>query len=129
AGVVGAAAGLLVVAMNVGTQALHELLFRIEAHERLSSVARLDPLRAVLVPSLGGLALGLLGLAIARWWARGRAVDPIGANALLGGRMSVGDSIVVVLQTMLSNGVGASVGREAGYTQIGSAVASRRGGS
>ena len=129
AAVVGVAAGLLVVAMNIGTQALHQLLFRISGYERLSGVARLDPLRALLVPSLGGLALGLLGLAVARWWARGRAVDPIEANALLGGRMSLGDSIVVMLQTMLSNGVGASVGLEAGYTQIGSAVASRLGGS
>ena len=50
AAVVGVAAGLLVVAMNVGTQALHEVLFRIGADERLSSVARLEPLRAVLVP-------------------------------------------------------------------------------
>ena len=129
AAVVGVAAGLLVVAMNVGTQVLHELLFRIDSHERLSSAGRLDPLRALLVPSLGGLALGVLGLVVARWWARGRAVDPIEANALLGGRMSLGDSIVVTLQTMLSNGVGASVGLEAGYTQIGSAVASRLGAS
>ena len=34
---------------------------------------------------------------------------------------------MVVAQTLLSNGAGASVGLEAGYTQIGSAVASRLG--
>jgi len=44
-----------------------------------------------------------------------------------GGRMSLNDSLVVVGQTMLSNGVGASVGLEAGYTQIGAALASRLG--
>ena len=43
--------------------------------------------------------------------------------------MSLSDSVVVMLQTMMSNGVGASVGLEAGYTQIGSAVASRLGRS
>ena len=56
-----------------------------------------------------------------------RAVDPIEANALYGGRMSLNDSLIVVAQTILSNGVGASVGLEAGYTQIGSAMASRFG--
>src|SRR5207342_3769025 len=74
----------------------------------------------------GGLVVGLLGLAVARWWPR-RAVDPIEANALYGGRMSLNDSLIVVGQTMLSNGFGASVGLEAGYTQIGSAIASHWG--
>ena len=69
---------------------------------------------------------GCIGLAVARYHPR-RAVDPIEANALYGGRMSLNDSLIVVLQTIISNGVGASVGLEAGYTQIGSAIASRFG--
>jgi CIC family chloride channel protein len=129
AALVGVGAGLLVVAMNVGTQLLHQLLFAITVDERLSSVQRVHSARAVIVPAAGGLVLGLFGLAVARWWNRSRAVDPIEANALYGGRMSLGDSIVVVLQTMISNGVGASVGLEAGYTQIGSAIASKLGAS
>lgn len=36
-------------------------------------------------------------------------------------------SVLLVLQTMVSNGFGASIGIEAGYTQIGSAFASRLG--
>ena len=44
-------------------------------------MAELDPLRTVLVPALGGLALGLVTLGIARMRPR-RAVDPIEANAL-----------------------------------------------
>ena len=39
-------------------------------------------------------------------------------------RMSLRDSAIVVGQTLLSNGAGASIGLEAGYTQIGSAFAS-----
>ncbi|MBV9756136.1 MAG: chloride channel protein [Alphaproteobacteria bacterium] len=129
AALVGIGAGLLVVAMNVGTQLLHQVLFAISVEQRLSSVDRVHPARALIVPPLGGLLLGLFGLAVARWWNRSRAADPIEANALYGGRMSLGDSIVVMLQTMLSNGVGASVGLEAGYTQIGSAIASKLGSS
>ena len=79
-------------------------------------------MRTVLVPTLGGLVLGLIGLASSRNHPR-RTVDPIEANALYGGRMSLNDSLVVVAQTIRSNGVGASVGLEAGYTQIGSAMA------
>src|SRR6202012_4905987 len=56
-----------------------------------------------------------------------RAVDPIEANALYGGRMSLNDNLVVVAQNIIFNGVGASIGLEAGYTQIGSAMASRFG--
>jgi CIC family chloride channel protein len=80
----------------------------------------------LLVPSIGGLLLGLFGLAVLRYHPR-RAVDPIEANALYGGRMSLNDSLIVVAQTVISNGVGASIGLEAGYTQIGSAIASRFG--
>ena len=128
AAVVGALAGLLVSAMTITTFSIHQLLFNLRPGERLSGAVYLEPLRTVIVPAIGGLVLGLFGLALARFWPR-RAVDPIEANALYGGRMSLGDSLVVTVQTILSNGVGASVGLEAGYTQIGSAVASRLGRS
>jgi CIC family chloride channel protein len=123
---VGAAAGLCVVAMASVTQWMHEVLFDIGPHERLSAQVEIGVMNALLVPTLGGLVLGLSGLALAKWWPR-RAIDAIEANALHGGRMSVNDSLVVVAQTMWSNGVGASVGLEAGYTQIGAALASRLG--
>ena len=126
AAVIGVAAGLATVAMSAVTQLCHEILFAIPHGQRLSAQAAVAPWRSVVVPLLGGLAVGVLGLAVARWWPR-PAVDPIEANALYGGRMSLNDSLVVVAQTLLSNGVGASVGLEAGYTQIGSAMASRLG--
>ncbi len=128
AAVVGCIAGLMVVTMNIASQELHRVLFHIGAQQRLSGMTAIDPWRAMLVPSLGGLALGLFGLALARWWPR-RAVDPIEANALFGGRMSLNDSLILTGQTILSTGVGASVGLEAGYTQIGASIASRLGRS
>ncbi len=123
---VGAMAGLLVVGMNLSAQAAHESLFALKPGTRLSEQLSLSVARALAVPALGGLAVGLFALALMRWMPR-RAVDPIEANALYGGRMSMRDSIAVVLQTLLSNAVGASVGLEAGYTQIGAALGSRLG--
>jgi len=125
---VGAAAGLCVTAMSAITQLAHRALFLLGPHERLSGQISLPWARALLVPSVGGLAVGLLGWAVARWYPR-RAIDPIEANALYGGRMSLSDSLLVVAQTLLSNSVGASVGLEAGYTQIGSGLGSRLGRS
>src|SRR5579875_893937 len=119
-------AGLVVVAMNTVMQAMHQVLFGLHAGERLSAVTTLSPVRMILVPTLGGLCFGLLGLLIARQWPR-RSVDPIEANALHGGRMSLTESLIVVIQTIFSSGVGASVGLEAGYTQMGSAIGSRLG--
>src|SRR6201985_3454585 len=122
----GCATGIMVWLMTATTQLIHEMLFGIAASQRLSAMGSLDPIRTVVVPCVGGLGLGLLSLAIARYRPR-RTVDPIEANALFGGRMSMNGSLIVVLQTILSNGVGASVGLEAGYTQIGAATASRWG--
>jgi CIC family chloride channel protein len=126
AAIVGVVGGLCVVGMTMTTQAAHRWLFSLGPHERLSGQAEVPVLSALLVPSLGGLLVGATIWAVARWWPR-RAVDPIEANALYGGRMSLTDSLVVVGQTMLSNSAGASVGLEAGYTQIGAALASRLG--
>ena len=126
AAAVGLASGLVVVAMSETAQWMHRALYHLAPGDFLSAQVRVQPVRAVLVLTLGGLVLGGAGVALARWWPR-RTVDPIEANALYGGRMSLGDSLVVVAQTLWSNGVGASVGLEAGYAQIGSAMASRLG--
>ncbi len=125
---VGAAAGVLVYVITLAAQFAHVLLFQINLEQHLSAMDHVDRLRSLLVPPLGGLALGLFGLGAARLWPR-RAIDPIEANALYGGRMSLNDSLIVVAQTVISNGVGASIGLEAGYTQIGAGIASRLGRS
>jgi CIC family chloride channel protein len=123
--IIGAIAGLIVVAMNHTTQFMHEILFGLPPGARVSAQAAIAPLRA-LVPAAGGVAMGLTALALARWLPM-RVIDPIEANALYGGRMSLRDSLILVAQTLLSNGTGASVGLEAGFSQIGAAVGSRVG--
>jgi CIC family chloride channel protein len=126
AALVGALGGLVVVAMSAAVDALHVVLFNLEAGERLSSQVKIDPLRALLVPSLGGLLLGIAFLQLMRW-RPAREIDPIEANALHGGRMSFRGSVIVALQTIWSSGVGASVGLEAGYTQLSSGLAASLG--
>ena len=123
---VGAAAGALVVAAWSLAGLLHQLLFGLEPGAHLSSVGSVEPGPLTLIPAAGGLVLGLTAYGIQRWRVR-RPVDPIEANALHGGRMSLIDSLLITSQTIISNGVGASVGLEAGYTQIGSAIGSRLG--
>jgi CIC family chloride channel protein len=126
AALIGTIAGMVVVAMSVAVAGLHALLFNIPIRERLSSQDSIEPLRALLVPSLGGLLLGVAFLWLARW-RPAREVDPIEANALHGGRMSFRGSGIVALQTIWSSGVGASVGLEAGYTQLASGLAASLG--
>ncbi len=122
AAVVGVIGGLVVAAMGTLVNFLHWTLFGLVSGQRLSAIAAIDPLRA-LVPAAGGLVLGLFFLVQSRWRPE-PPVDPIEANALRGGRMSIRDSLLVTIQTIWSSGVGASVGLEAGYTQLGSGIAS-----
>jgi CIC family chloride channel protein len=124
--VVGALAGACVTAMTRIAELAHVLIYGIAFDERLSARAEVSPLTAFAALGLGGLAMGLF-----EQWRRGRGepaiVDPIEANALRGGRLSLRDGFLVAAQTLISNGSGASLGLEAGYAQIGSAIGSRTG--
>ena len=126
AALIGTVGGAVVVAMSSAVEALHMLFFDLEMGDRLSSQFKIEPLPALLVPSLGGLLLGVAFLLLARV-RPAREIDPIEANALHGGRMSFRGSVVVALQTIWSSGVGASVGLEAGYTQLASGLAASLG--
>ncbi|HWZ41227.1 MAG TPA: chloride channel protein [Bradyrhizobium sp.] len=121
--VIGVIAGAVVTLMSEIAQIAHVLIYGIRIDVRLSANDYVNPIIALLAPALGGLSLGIME------WSRRRlkisnAVDPIEANALRGGRLSARDSVVVSGQTLISNGCGASVGLEAGYTQIGAGAAS-----
>src|SRR5665213_3657884 len=123
--VIGAIAGLVVAAMGELVAFMHVVFFGLDPGERLSGQFMLNPLYAFLSPCLGGLLFGLVSAYIAR--RRGTEVDPIEANALHGGRMSLRGSLIVAAQTVWSSGIGASVGLEAGYTQLASGIASAIG--
>jgi CIC family chloride channel protein len=123
---VGVLAGLCVAAMTSVVNVAHVRIYGIPFDVHLSAVERIAPLAAFGAPMLGGLLLGAIDL----WLARRKAppaIDPVEANALRGGRMSLHQSLLVATQTVISNGCGASVGLEAGYAQIGAGVASYLG--
>ena len=126
AAVVGVAGGLVVAFMSASVDLLHHVFFQLAQSERLSGQLRLIPVLAFSVPVIGGLLFGITAELIKRW-RPDREVDPIEANALHGGRMSLLGSVIVALQTVWSSGVGASVGEEAGYTQFAGGIASRIG--
>jgi CIC family chloride channel protein len=119
---VGAMAGLATIAIGSAAHGLQQFFYGINFDERLSAAMRIAPERMIALP-IGGAILVSAG-----WlWARGRRgtpVDPVEANALRGGRMSLRDSLYVAFQTIASNGFGASVGLEAAYAQMGGAGAS-----
>jgi CIC family chloride channel protein len=123
---VGVLAGLCVAVMTSVVNVAHVRIYGIPFDVHLSATERVAPLAAFGAPMLGGLLLGAIDV----WLARRKAppaVDPVEANALRGGRMSLRQSLLVATQTVISNGCGASVGLEAGYAQIGAGVASYLG--
>jgi CIC family chloride channel protein len=124
--VIGSIVGVSVTIIRNLVQLLHKLDFAISGNSLLSAGIGIDRGRILIVPALGGLILGLLALA-ARRFSSGDIVDPIEANALYGGRMSLLDSIRLTVSTIVSNAAGASLGMEAGYTQLGSGLFSATG--
>lgn len=116
--VVGLLSGVLVAAISGLSQLFHALLFDIPFDAHLSATGVISWQRTLLIPVLGGLVLALIGLYFARRVKGQQLADAIEANALYGGRVSFRGSLLISIQTLLSNGFGGSVGLEAGYTQI-----------
>lgn len=121
--VVGALGGLVVTGVSNLTQVLHHALFGLGAGARLSEQAALGHPLLATVPALGGILMGAT-IVLNRKYRKRQPVDPIEANALHGGRMSMRESAVITSQTVISSSFGASVGLEAGYTQLASAAGS-----
>jgi CIC family chloride channel protein len=124
--VVGAAIGIGVVIIHQVSLWLHQMLFGLPHGHLLSEGIGLAWWRVLIVPVVGGLVVGVVTVIIRRVRPR-EIVDAIEANALYGGKMSLIDSANLTLLGLLSGGVGASVGLEAVYTQMGAGFASNVG--
>jgi CIC family chloride channel protein len=125
-----AATGLVIGGLVAGLRwlvdLLHHLSFNIVGPQTLSTGIGVDPLRILAIPLFGGLVIGLSAIIMRRFRTK-EIVDPIEANALHGGIMSMFDSLRLLVATVTSNAAGASVGMEAGYSQLGSGVLAKVG--
>ncbi len=118
--------GAVVDVLREGVAWLHVYDFGISANRYLSEGIGVSRLRLLFVPLLGGLLLGLTARAVrARRFSE--IIDPIEANALHGGRCRCADSIWLTFTTVISNAAGASLGMEAGYSQLGAGLYSWAG--
>jgi chloride channel protein, CIC family len=122
---VGTVAGLLAVVQSTLAHGLQVMLFGLNFDDRLSAAVAISPWRLAWLP-IGGLLLGSLGQVLGRFRTH-PVVDVVEANALHGGSMSLRGSLVICVQTLISNGFGASVGLEAAYAQAGGGFASALG--
>ena len=126
AAALGAVIALGVALTGYAVAEFHHLLYGVPIEQRLTGIVDIARWRLLLVPCVGGLVYGVIAYALWRWRPRD-IVDAIEANALHGGHMSLSDSLRLTGLTVLSAGVGASVGLEAAYTQLGAGIASRIG--
>jgi CIC family chloride channel protein len=124
AAMAGLAAGLLTNFQQFIAHGLQQLFYGVTVN-RLSALGSIHhPWRLLALPA-GGIAMMLLARAMR---SRKRPpIDVIEANALHGGRIPFLDNLIIAVQTIISNGAGASVGLEAAYAQMGGGVASLLG--
>ena len=120
----GLAAGLLTDTQQRLAHGLQQIFYGVSTN-RLSALGEIHhPWRLLALP-VGGIMLMLFAKLVRR---RGRTpIDVVEANALHGGRIPAADNLVIAAQTIISNGMGASVGLEATYAQMGGGVASLLG--
>lgn len=124
--VLGALIGALIAGLHRMVDLVHSLAFHLSGGGTLSTGLGVDPTSILIVPAAGGLALGV-GVAVMRRLWPTEVVDPIEANALHGGRMSMTDSLRLLAATLWSNASGVAVGMEAGYSQLGAALLAKVG--
>ena len=116
----GIAAGVLTFVLNRTAHGIQSIIYGLSGGS-LSAAPSVSFFSLLALP-IGGLLLGFGTRAAARRWRT--PVDVVEANALHGGVIPLRDSLLVCVQTLVSNGVGASVGLEAAYAQAGGGFAS-----
>ncbi|MCK4939741.1 MAG: chloride channel protein, partial [Rhodospirillaceae bacterium] len=121
--VVGVLSGGAVIGFREGISFFQDAFFGTSSERLFLHLAGLQWWQIVWPPVVGGLVVGILvriGLPENR--PQGVA-DVIEANALNGGRMSLGDGLRAAVVSAISIGSGASVGREGPAVHLGAALA------
>ncbi|MDI9819045.1 MULTISPECIES: chloride channel protein [unclassified Legionella] len=113
--------GAAVAGIRVGVGFMQTLLFGVNINLYGSKGIILWRIMPVML--IGGLLLGSLLYFLGRT-GRLAIVDPVEANALKGGKMSLPDSLILVGLSIISITIGGSVGFEAAMTQLGAGLLS-----
>lgn len=119
---VGLVGGAMVVALREGILFFQSNFYGAPGERLYDTVAALPWWHVLLVPTLGGLAVGVLLRAMPHGRSQGVA-DVIEASALKGGRMSLTTGLRAAVINALSIGCGASVGREGPAVHLGASLA------
>lgn len=122
--VVGCASGAAVVVFREVIDLIHLVLYGTDSERLAEHVQALPWWHVLLVPALGGVAVGLfIRYAMPGRRAQGVA-EVIEAEALRSGRMSSRTGFLSAIASALSIGVGASVGREGPAVHLGASLGS-----
>jgi len=120
--VIGVTSGLAAIGFRYAIDYVQRLGFGFGGEQVATLAGALPGWRILLVPLLGGLAVGLL----VHFFMPGRrprgVADVIEANALRGGRMSLIDGLRAAVVNAISIGSGASVGREGPVVHLGASL-------
>ena len=122
--VVGTAAGFASVGFRYAFEAVQELSFGVDAEFLTRLVVDQPFWRVLLVPTLGGLVIGLFVYRFMPGRRPQGVAQVIEASALRGGRMSIKAAIKAAIVSATSIGVGASVGREGPVVHLGASLGS-----
>jgi len=123
--VVGAAAAFGTVLMRLAISALHDTFFGTDGGSLIAAVAEAPWWQVLIVPSFGGLVIGLFIYYIMPDRRHQGVAAVIEASALRGGRMSFRAGLGAALASIGSIGVGASVGREGPAVHLGATIGSQ----
>ncbi|MBB4266657.1 chloride channel protein [Roseospira visakhapatnamensis] len=120
---VGLLTGGGIILFREGIALVQALSFGAEDHTQLATVAAGLPWWAVILPLVvGGLAVGLLHRALMPDGRPETVSHVLEAAMLRGGRMPLGRGLVAALGSLVSLGVGASVGREGPAVHLGATL-------
>ena len=120
--IIGMAAGLAAIGFRYVIDLVQRLGFGFGGERVASGAAELPWWQILVVPTAGGLAVGLFIYFLMPDRRPHAVADVIEANALRGGRMSLTTGLKAALASAASIGVGASVGREGPVVHLGASL-------
>lgn len=124
AAIIGMAAGYGAIGFRLLAAGLQWVLFGNPMDQIVSSATHLPWWHLILVPTLGGLAVGLFVKLVLPGRLPQGVADVMAASALRSGRMSLREGLAAALVSAGSIGCGASVGREGPIVHLGATFAS-----